>query len=367
MNNIAGDAHTQACALTLEELLRSVPWLPPGEVQSQADSSEFLIRLPLPGGGQATLLVECKRELRPSHFPLLLEPYRAASARLEAAGPWIVPVLAMPWVSPRMAELCVQSGWSWFDLAGNHSLDIPGLLRLQRSGLESTVKAPRPGAQLGSGATGRVIVALLLPDHAGRLWTQRELQKQAQVSLGLVNKVIRHLRDEAFIVEDKDGGFRLLEPLKLLFAWRDAYRFKRHRRLGYFTLLQGEKLRHALASLADSTQGHALYSVFSAAEQQAPHVRQNKTWLYLREQDLPNLELLAEAKRVDSGDNLVILIPHDDGVFFPADRGGSEGLACTNLVQTYVDLYHSGGRGAEAAEALLEQRLKPEWQRGANR
>ena len=365
MNNFTSDPHSQACAVTLENLLRSVPWLPPEEMQSQADSSDFLIRLPLPGGGRATLLVKCKRELRPSHFPLLLEQYRAASASLEAAGPWIVPVLAMPWVSPRMAELCAQAGWSWFDLAGNHSLDIPGLLRLQRSGLESTMKAPRPTTHLGSGSTGRVIVALLLPEHAGRLWTQRELQKQAQVSLGLVNKVIRHLRDEAFIGEDKDGGFRLLEPLKLLFAWRDAYRFKKHRRLGYFTLQQGEKLRRALASLAEPSQGHALYSVFSAAEQQAPHVRQNKTWLYLREQDLPQLERLAEAKRVDSGDNLVILIPHDIGVFFPADRGGNDALGCTNLVQTYVDLYHSGGRGAEAAEALLEQRLKPEWQRGA--
>jgi hypothetical protein len=36
-------------------------------------------------------------------------------------------------------------------------------------------------------------------------------------------------------------------------------------------------------------------------------------------------------------------------------------MACTNTVQTYVDLWHSGGRGQEAAEAVLEQRLKPEW------
>ena len=38
-------------------------------------------------------------------------------------------------------------------------------------------------------------------------------------------------------------------------------------------------------------------------------------------------------------------------------------MACTNIVQTYVDLYHCGGRGEEAAEALLEQKLKPEWKR----
>lgn len=45
-------------------------------------------------------------------------------------------------------------------------------------------------------------------------WTQREMQIHCQpnVSIGLVNKVVRHLRDEAFIEEAPDGGFRLREP-----------------------------------------------------------------------------------------------------------------------------------------------------------
>ena len=32
-----------------------------------------------------------------------------------------------------------------------------------------------------------------------------------------------------------------------------------------------------------------------------------------------------------------------------------------NPVQTYLDLFHCGGRGEEAAEALLEQNLKRAW------
>jgi hypothetical protein len=72
---------------------------------------------------------------------------------------------------------------------------------------------------------------------------------------------------------------------------------------------------------------------------------------------------------VDSGENLVVLIPDDDGVFSVSDSGpmGDNRMSCTNAVQTYVDLYHCGGRGEEAAEALLNQRLKPEWKlRGLN-
>jgi hypothetical protein len=36
-------------------------------------------------------------------------------------------------------------------------------------------------------------------------------------------------------------------------------------------------------------------------------------------------------------------------------------MNCTNAVQTYVGLCHCGGRSEEAGEALLNQRLKPEW------
>jgi len=66
---------------------------------------------------------------------------------------------------------------------------------------------------------------------------------------------------------------------------------------------------------------------------------------------------------VDSGENIIVLIPDDEGVHYMADGGllGETRLAATNVVQTYVDLYHSGGRGREAAAALLDQRLRPLW------
>src|SRR3979409_175322 len=73
----------------------------------------------------------------------------------------------------------------------------------------------------------------------------------------------------------------LRDPLKLLCAWRDAYRFDRHERRGYFTLLQGKKLRDALSNLDLETGGFTAYAAFSAADFQAPHVRQLKTWIYV--------------------------------------------------------------------------------------
>ena len=369
--SLSGMALEKALAAKLDALLRGVVWLRGWQVQhvARAADAEFdlLATLPLPGGGKAALCVECKRELRPSVFRMVADKTFSPAGRPKV----VVPVLALPWVSPRMAELCAEHGWSWFDLAGNYRLDVPGLLQLQHAGNEPVHARPRPTANLSTPEAGRVLCALLLPDNAGTRWTQREMQKHCEpnVSLGLVNKVVRHLRDEAFIETGEDGGFRLRDPLKLLFAWRDAYRFDRHERRGYFTLSQGKKLRDALALLDLRTGGFAAYAAFSAADFQAPHVRQPKTWLYVREQDISLFEELVEAKRVDSGENLVVLIPDDDGVFSLGDGGtmGDNRMRCTNVVQTYVDLCHSGGRGGEAAEALLNQRLKPEWKlRGLN-
>ena len=362
--NLSGRALEKALASKLDELLRGVGWLKGWRVQ-RVDGApdpgyDLLASLPLPGGGRADLCVECKSELRPSAFRAMANKNFSPPGRPKMT----VPVLALPWVSRRMAELCVENGWSWFDLAGNHRLSVPGFLHLQHTGNAPVHARQRPTANLSTPEAGRVIRALLLPDNAGMRWTQREMQNHSQpnVSLGLVNKVVRHLRDEAFI-DGTEDGFRLRDPLRLLFAWRDAYRFDRHERHGYFTLLKGEKLRDALASLVLQRGGFTTYAAFSAAEFQAPHVRQAKTWLYVRERDLPRFEHLVEAKQVESGENLVVLIPDDDGVFYLSDGGtmGDHRMSCTNAVQTYVDLSHCGGRGEEAAEALLEQRLKPEW------
>jgi hypothetical protein len=355
----------KALADKLREIFSAVGWLRGWRVErvNKATDAGFdlLATLPLPSGGKAALCVECKRELRPSTFRMVADKTFSPHSRPKV----IVPVLALPIVSPRVAELCAEHGWSWYDLAGNHRLDVPGLLHLHHTGNEPVHKQPRPTANLSTAEAARVIRALLALENIGVQWTQREMQRHCQpnVSLGLVNKVVRHLRDEAFVEELTDGGFRLRDPQKLLFAWRDAYRFERHERRDYFTLLQGKRLQETLANLASWAGGYAVYAAFSAADFQAPHVRQPKTWLYVREQEIAKLEELVEAKPVDSGENLNVLIPDDDGVFYSSDAGmmGERRMACTNVVQTYVDLSHCGGRGKEAAEALLEQRLKPEW------
>jgi hypothetical protein len=347
----------------LRELLESVPWLRGWTVEQNPAAYDrafdIWAKIPLPSRNVAELWVRYCDLPRPSQFP-----YVGLTREFHADGKHTirVPVLGAPFITERMAELCEQHGWSWFDLAGNCRLSVPDGFFIERRGNDPVHRRPRPSANLGTAEASRVIRVLLAPQNAGMRWTQREIRRHCQpgVSIGLVNKVVFHLREQAFVIDHPDGGFRLHDPLALLEAWQKAYRFDRRLRRGYFTLKQGRQLREALASLGSITGGHAAYAAFSAADFQSPHVRQPKTWLFVAANWEDEFAAAVDAKPVDSGENLVVLIPEDDGVFYLAEAG-QDRLACTNAVQTYVDLRHVGSRGDEAAEALLEQNLKPAW------
>ena len=311
-------------------------------------------------GAVVELWVDIRRDPRPSMFPYVNISREFEEKALKRAR---VRVFAAPYVSPRLAELCESHGWNWFDLSGNCHLRIPSLLHIHHTGNPPVHAAPKPKANLGTREAARVVRALLSPVFVGMTWTQRSLQINCrpQVSLGLVNKMVRHLQEEKYL-EMVPDGFRVADPLKLLVAWREAYRFDQHERLGFFTLLQGSKLHEALAWLGHDFENHVAYAAFSAAEFQAPHVRQPKTWLYVSGHLVEEFPAKLGVKKVESGENLVVLVPSDSGVFFTPEVPVTEDrLPCTNEVQTYVDLWHCGGRGQEAAEALLEQRIKPLW------
>lgn len=359
----------KALADKLREILEGVSWLKNVSVERNPASADrvydVLGSVSLPHGKRVEWWVECKREPRPSQFPYWSIPHEVGP---EGRRTTRIPTLGAPYISPNMAKVCQDHHWDWFDLAGNCYLSAMDGIHIERSGMEPSFTRPRPSANLGTPEASRVIRALLDPENTGHRWTQRNMElhfggktpKVEKPSLALVNKVVQHLREEAFITELPEGGFLLKKPVPLLEAWRDAYRFDRHQRRCYFTLLNGSRLDAALRKLDAVTGGRTVYASFSAAEHQAPHVRQPKQWLFVAEDLEDEFVRCVEAKQVDSGENMVVLIPDDDGVFYGQESSG-QALPSTNPVQTYVDLFYSGSRGQEAAEALLEQNLKPAW------
>lgn len=353
----------------LRVLLESIPGLG-GNVKVERNPAtlervyDICAKIDLPRiKDKVELWVECKELPRPSQFPHI-----AMSRRFDQSGArhTRVPVLAAPFISPRMAELCDEHGWGWFDLAGNCQISVPGSIYIERTGRPPVHEPPKPKANLHTAAAARVLRTLLVPENAGRVWTQVGLQEAClpSVSLGLVNKLARHLRDEAWLIEAEDGGVRVHDAFGLMEAWGKAYRFNRHRRIGYFSLLNPEKLDNILEGWDwVEERGQAAYAVYSAADRQAPSVRQSSTWLYISEDYLDEFEQLADAKPVESGANIQVLVPEDDGVFYKTDKPFLNRFECTNPVQTWLDLLRVGGRGDEAAAAILKQRIKPAWER----
>lgn len=349
----------------LKHLLASIPWL--GDVDvSDADRASALgydwkVNVPLGNGNKAILLVEGKAFPRPSQFPAVNQRSSFHGDRHSTE----IPVLAAPRISPRMAELCDQHGWGWFDLAGNCKISAPNLLHIERSG-NAPVQVNDPAeANLSTTESARVVRALLTDEDPSRKWTQRSLREACtpNVSLGLVNKVVRYLKDQAYLTDAESGrGFKMHDPLGLLKEWSQHYRFDQHLRHDYFTLLKPSAVYKRLSESLSKKEAQYALSVFSAAAEQAAHVRgELRLWLYIEGRILELFEEIAEVKSVTSGANIVVLIPQDTGVFSGKQSSPSLQIACTHPVQTYIDLKKAGGRGEEAAEALLEQKIKPVW------
>lgn len=364
----------EALRALLEEVFPKVSievGLPP----SLDQGVDFVASVRVPSGPRLELLVECKTHPRPSQVPESPNGIRGAEMPAASINREFNPdpairnvqswVLAAPFVSPRLAEVCWNRGWGWFDLAGNCRIGVPGLLYLDRKGNQPVHSISRPDVNLGTPEASRVLRTLLKPEPEARHWkSQRELQQatEPRVSLGLVNKIVAHLRNEGYLSSDANEGLRVVDPERLLFAWRDAYRFDRIPRLELFTLLKAPEIENIIREVNLDNPSHLAWAVFSAAERQAPMVRQPKYWLMAADDDSESLRKMLQAQVVDTGANLTLLTAPDRGYLADADHESAR-AACTSPLQTYLDTWHAGGRGQDAAEAILYQQLRPKWRR----
>ncbi len=359
-----------ALAVRLEEILEGIAWLSSVDVTiNPADydrAFDLHAEIGLPRGNRIELWVECKDMPKPSRFPYvgLENRFRKNGSRTVR-----VPTLAAPYISPRMAEMCEKHGWSWFDLSGNCRITVPELLHIEKTGNKPVHSRPKRGdANLSTHESARILRVLMAPENAGRRWTQRELQDacEPKVSLGKVNTLVSYLREQAYLLDQKGGGIRMHDYEGLLKEWREAYAYEEHRRLSCFSLSDQKSIFKKLAGVwSDSSAmgAPACLASFTAADQIAPHVRQSRTWVYVRPRDSREIQKLLEAKEVDSGANLILLEAADEGVF-EGVLSGSEGAPTTSALQTYLDLWKAGGRGEEAATAIFNQCLKPAWEKG---
>lgn len=320
--------------------------------QSRIDHAELDIvaKLSVAGRGH-TLACEVEANGQPRYVRTALLRLRSDVAGL---GADVTPVLIAPFLSPVAQALCREQGVGFLDLEGNMRLAFDAVFI--ECAVASTPAVERRGLKSLFKPKSAQVLTVMLRDP-GRSWRVAELAEAADVSLGHVSNVRNGLLDHEWGQVSQQGLF-LSAPDRLLDAWREAYEPPVGRRLGFYTTLHGGAFEEAARRTlrVGSTGGQAIFASFSAAHWIAPFARIGTQFFYADEQGLERLRTALVLSSPAKGENVVVTVPEDEGLFRDAVEP-APGALCSGLVRTYLDLSAAGERGQEAAKHLRSQRM----------
>ncbi len=187
----------------------------------------------------------------------------------------------------------------------------------------------------------RVLRALLRQPENG--WNLLRLAEAAKVSYAQAYKVKTALLDHDWLEERGQGRFktvRLTRLKALLEAWRVGYE-PSGKRTSWYTMLERDGIERALERLNRAApEAHIALASFSAARHLAPYARVPTEFFYADQSGLSALREALKLQAVDTGENIVVSLEPDEGVFLDAITENSPML--TSLVQTYLDLELQG-------------------------
>lgn len=279
-------------------------------------------------------------------------------SRYRSLRPDTYPIFTAPFVANDATKILEAEGMGYVDLSGNCRLCFDDVY-VRCTGNQNKFIRRRDLRSLFSAKSERVL-RVLLGDPA-RSWKVQDLATEARVSLGQVSNVKRNLEDREW-ASRVESGIRLSKPDRVLFEWKSSYDSSRNERRDFFTLRRLDEFEAGLAELmklrpARAKQQYAL-TAFSAAARYAPAVRYQRVYAYVSE-DISQLAQELELKPVESGANVTLIAPYDEGVFIGSTD--KQGVQVASPIQSYLDLSQLRGRGEEAAEALLREAIEPTW------
>lgn len=263
-------------------------------------------------------------------------------------------ILAAPYISENGRELCQRYKIGYVDLAGNTKLAFRNLY-IDVQGRENPYPTTRGLKSTFTKRSTRAIRVLL--SNPKLFWYVQDLAREADLSLGQVSNIKRLLINED-LLEEEGRLFRLTDPERLLDAWVQNYSFRYNDSFDFYSL-ESTRIERKIASYCrDKGIAYAM-ALFSGANLVAPFVRYTRSFIYL-EGGIVEVAKQLDLKEVTSGPNITLLKPYDKGVFYGIQD--VNGLSVASDIQLYLDLKKYRGRGEEAAQYILENRLRPAWQ-----
>ena len=309
--------------------------------------NDFTIRF---GGGARPLAVEVKKDLTTA---AAWQVVRQAGAGRKG-GPELLVVTRQATADAR--DILRRHGIGLVDASGNVHLELPGLLLHIEKRRPAVEKPVRRTARL-SGKAGVVAQALFL--GRDRTWQIHELAERADVSNGLVHRVVTRLEGEGIVSSEGTGPRRtrqVVNAAALLDLWAEENVDRAVERTMAFRLARTPKeLVAAVGEILE--KAHVRYAMTRAAAAMAvaPFVTAVPTvdlWIESALAPQSLLKALA-ADRVDAGANLVLMqTPGDAPMAF---RTKQSGVWTVNVARLYYDLRKEPRRGREQAERLRQE------------
>lgn len=346
MKKTQKDISQKDISLALQNCLKQIPFLEITSIQLKSElpgfSADLLMRgLPL------RLLVGFQKSGQPRWARLAT--YELKSALLDSVD--VYGIFSAPYISPQVALICQEAGIGYFDLAGNCHLSF-GSVYIHKEGFPNPFSGKRDLRSLYSPKAERILRVLLTSPKQS--WKTKELAQAAQVSLGQVANVKKLLADREWLKANSTAMI-LSNPSVLLDEWAQRYDFRRNKVIEYYTLTDVAESEYQFSEACERLGFSYALTGFSAGSRIAPMVRYQRLSAYVNG-DIERLAAVLGWKTVNSGANVGLLIPYDEGVFYGAKEVGGSQIA--NLVQVYLDLQNLHGRGQEAAEAVRKEMEK---------
>jgi hypothetical protein len=263
-------------------------------------------------------------------------------------------VFGAPYISDEGMAVCREEGIGGVDAAGNCYLAMGGIY-IEVRGQKNPKPETRSVRFLFSPKSSRIIRVLL--SDVNRWWQVQELAGEASISIGLASRLKQKMLEEEYVIET-DRRVRAKSPARLIEAWTENYKYKRNTIREYYSPDDKSVVEQKIGEYCKRNSIDYALGLFSAASRLAPHVRQNKTFVFIAARPDEAAKELS-LKPVSSGANVVLLQPYDAGVFY--ESSVIDGLNIVSDVQAYIDLKTYKGRGEEAAEFLMEHILENRW------
>lgn len=272
-----------------------------------------------------------------------------------------VPMVAGVFWGKRARRVAKEESVGLLDLAGNFYLQKDPVL-IENTVNKNPFSTTTPLKRLFSPVSTRIIRAVLI--EPGRAWDLKALSKEANVSIGQTYKVVDRLEAEEFGMRNEEKQFVLTSPIELLEEWKNYYSTKKNIKYSFYSFERdyANRLRKIAEQGSEKKLQYAI-SFFTGTDLIAPFIRGiAKTQFYIENEGvLENWKQALELKPVESGANVELYIPYDEGVFYKLQEIGIGQevplLKVVNNVQLYLDVVNSPARGTEQAQYLLENKL----------